>query len=142
MAADRIADGRGLIALVREITEDGLSLVRGEMRLARLEAGEAAREIGTRAALVATGAVLALLGGLSLVIGLVLLAGDQWLPTDRYWLAALIMAAISAAVAVVFARRGLARVTPAALEPDQTMTTLKEDVKWVQRRLTSGVTSS
>jgi len=40
---------------------------------------------------VAMGAVFLVLGTLSVMTGVVLLIGDQWLPADLYWLAALIM---------------------------------------------------
>ena len=42
-------------------------------------------------AFVAIGAVLALLGTLALFTGIVLLVGDQWLPADLYWVAALLV---------------------------------------------------
>jgi hypothetical protein len=92
--------------------------------------------------LVATGAVLALLGSLSLLAGIVLLIGDQWLPADLYWVAALIVLVIAGVVAAVFARRGAAQLSPERFAPDETATTLKEDMEWLKRRQTSGATSS
>ena len=90
-----------------------------------------------------TGAtVLLLLGGLALASGLVLLAGDQWLPRDRYWLAALMVMAIAGGIAAWFARLGLSRLSPKQLAPDQTVETLKEDKEWLKQQLTSGATSS
>ena len=40
-----------------------------------------------------------LIGGLSTVAGVVLLIGDQWLPADRYWIAALIIFLITGGLA-------------------------------------------
>ncbi len=80
----------------------------------------------------AVGAVLALLGTLALIAGLILLVGDQWL-RDRYWLAALIVTLVAGVVAAIFAKRGLALLSPHALVPDQTVATLKEDKEWLSQ---------
>jgi hypothetical protein len=128
--------------LFRDLAEDGVSLFREEVKLARVELSAAAHAIGMGTGLVATGAVLALLGALATLVGIALLIGDQWLPADRYWVAALILLVITAAVAVLFAKRGMALVSPRQLAPDQTATTLKEDKEWLKQRLTSGGTSN
>jgi hypothetical protein len=133
---------RTLGDLFRGLAEDGVTLFREEVKLARVELSAAAHAIGIGTGLVATGAVLALLGVLATLVGIALLIGDQWLPADRYWVAALILLTITAAVAVVFAKRGMALVSPRQLAPDQTATTLKEDKEWLKQRLTSGGTSN
>jgi hypothetical protein len=51
------------------------------------------------------------MGTLSLIAGVVLLAGDQWLPDDWYALAALIVAIIAGVAAWMLSRRGLAIIT-------------------------------
>ena len=88
-----------------------------------------------------SGSVFVLLGGLSLLTGLILLGADQWL-RDRYWLAALIVLAISGALALFFMSRGMALLSPKQLAPEQTVATLKEDTAWLKQQLTSGATSS
>ena len=82
------------------------------------------------------------LGVLSLFVGLVLLVGDQWLPADRYWLAALLIMVITGALAMWVAKRGLAFLSPSNLAPRETVTTLKEDKEWLKQRLTSDATSN
>ena len=133
---------RPLGALLRDLAEGGASLVRGEARLARAEVTEMVTTAGRGTALVAAGGVLALLGGLSALAGIVLLIGDQWLPADLYWVAALIVLVIAGGVAVWLARRGMSILSPSELAPTETMTTLKEDKEWLKQRLTSGATSS
>lgn len=136
-------DGRrSLGALFRELAEGSATLFRGEIQLARMELSSAAAAIGKGTALMALGGVLLLLGGLSLLAGLVLLVGDQWLPRDLYWVAALMVLVITGAIALWFAKRGLALLSPSELSPEETMTTLKEDKEWLKQRLTSGATSS
>src|SRR5690242_11237250 len=117
---------RSVGALLRDLAEGGAGLVRNEIRLARVETVEALNGIGRGSALVAASAVLAMLGGLAFLAGLILLIGDQWLPRDLYWLAALIVVLITGALAGWFAKKGLALLSPAELAPRETVTTIRE----------------
>ncbi|HEY4307154.1 MAG TPA: phage holin family protein [Gemmatimonadaceae bacterium] len=121
---------------------ESTTIVRDEFKLARIEIAELARGIGVGTALVATGAVLALLGTLAFLTGVVLLVGDQWLPADLYWVAALLVLAITGGLAVWLAKRGVSLLSPSELQPDETVTTLREDKQWLKQQLTSGATSS
>lgn len=140
MAVDRNDGRRGVGALLRDLAEGSATLVRNEVRLAKLELKGVVAGVGQGTAFVATGGVLALLGSLCLLTGIVLLFGDQWM-RDRYWLAALIVTAIASVIAYVFIRRGMAQLSPDKLAPDQTVASLKEDKEWLKQRLTSGATS-
>ena len=117
-------------ALLRELAEGSSSLIKQEVSLARLELTELLH-----------GIIMLLLGGLTLLTGLILLSGDQWL-RDRYWLAALIVFALAGGLAFWFMSRGRTLLSPRQLAPDQTVTTLKEDTAWLKQRLTSGAISS
>ena len=127
--------------LLRELAEGSSSLVRQEARLIRLELAYLLRNLTRGVVFVVVGGVLLLLGSLALLTGLILLGGDQWL-RDRYWLAALIIFALTAVLAFVFASRGKALLSPSQLAPDQTVATLEENTAWLKRQLTSGATSS
>jgi len=130
-------DGRrSLGGLLRDLADGSVALIREELRLAKIETTAAVHGIGTGTAFVAMGAVLALLGTLALVTGLVLLVGDQWLPADLYWLAALILLVITGGLAAWFAKRGMAQLTPSQLAPTETLTTLKEDKEWLKQQRT------
>src|SRR6478735_538144 len=133
---------RGIGVLLRDLAEGSADLVRGEVRLARMEVGAVAGAAGKGTAYVATGGVLIVLGGLSAFTGLVLLIGDQWLPRDLYWLGALFVALISGVIAAWLLMRGRNALSPSALAPHDTVATLKEDGEWLKRQLTSGRTSS
>jgi hypothetical protein len=141
MTTDGRNGSRGFAEIVRDLAEGGVTLVRDELRLARIEIGDVVAGIGRGTGLVATGAVLVLLGGIAFVAGIVLLVGDQWLPADRYWLAALIVMIVTGGLAAWLAKRGIALVSPSHLVPRETVTTLKEDEEWLKQRLTSGATS-
>ena len=142
MAVDHSNDGRrGLGALLRDLAEGSAELVRGEVRLARLELGGATTAAARGTVYSALGGVLLLLGTLAVFTGLILLIGDQWLPRDQYWLAALLIALIAGGVAAWLALRGRRALSPSALAPHETVATLKEDKEWLKQRLTSGATS-
>ena len=132
---------RSFAALFRDLAVASAELLRGELRIARMEAGDVGRRVARGTALVTLGAVLLLLGTLALATGVVLLAGDQWLPNDRYWLAALVILLITGGLTVWLGRRGMAQLHPSQLAPEQTIETLKEDKEWLKQRLTSGATS-
>ena len=133
---------RSLGELLRDLAHGSADLLRHEVRLARIELTAVASNVGRGTAFVALGGVLLLLGSLSLASGFVLLAGDQWLPRDRYWLAALVIMVITGAIAAWLVRRGVTQLSPAQLMPDQTVQTLREDKEWLKQQLTSGATSN
>ncbi|HEY4132630.1 MAG TPA: phage holin family protein [Gemmatimonadaceae bacterium] len=142
MQFDGGASRRGFGTLFRDLVEESVSLVRDEVHLAKLEVVKALHGIGLGTMLTATGAVFIVLGALALAIGIVLLIGDQWLPADRYWLAALIIMLVTGALAALLAKHGADLVSPESLAPRQTLSTLKEDKEWMKQRLTSDATLS
>jgi membrane protein len=85
--------------------------LRADVRAATREVGSAIRGVGSGTMLCAAGATFGLLGALSFLTGVILVAGDQWLPGDWYALAALVVAAVAGVVTWVFVRRGLAILT-------------------------------
>lgn len=141
MGFDRADGKRALGTLVRDLVEEGVSLVRSEAQLAKLEVSRAASAIGRGTVFMALGSVFALLGVLALVIGVILVIGDQWLPADRYWLAALIVVGVTALMAAILAQRGMARMKLTRLGPAETATSVKENARWVKQQLTSVGTS-
>ncbi len=140
MAVGPMNGSRSIGALLRELAEGSATIVRDEVRLARLEVGSLLRALGVGTGLVASGGVLLLVGGLALLTGVIMLAGDQWLG-DEYWLAALIVTVLLAALTWWLVAKGRSALTPQRLAPDQTVATLKEDKEWLKRQLTSGATS-
>lgn len=124
---------RGIGALLRDLADGGVILVRRELELARLELAAMARGAGIGGALVAFGGVMALLGVLALFTGVTLLPGDQWL-RDQYWLAALVVTLVAGGIAAWFVKQGLDLLSPANLRPVQTIETLREDAAWLKHQ--------
>jgi hypothetical protein len=120
----RPRDGRrGVGALLRELADESADLVRNEVRLARAEIASALDGVRDGTLRVAAGGVLVLLGALSVLAGIVLLIGDQWLPRDLYWVGALIVAAITGALAAWMAKRGMSLLSPPERAKNETPTT-------------------
>lgn len=142
MAVDTRDGRRSIGALLRDLAEGSATLVRDEVRLAKIEIGGVAAGIGKGTAWIVIATVLALLGTLCLITGIVLLIGDQWLPADLYWVAALVLLVVTGGIAAWFAKRGMALLSPSQLAPHETVTTLKEDKEWLKQQLRSGATSS
>ena len=99
---------RHAIAMARGWIEGTASHLRADVAIARREIGAAIRSVGAGSVLCALAATVGLLGALSVVTGVVLLIGDQWLPRDWYALGALLVAVMAGIAAWTFARRGLA----------------------------------
>lgn len=142
MSTDGQNGRRSVVTLLHDLVEESTTLVRDEFKLAKIEIGEMVAGIGKGTALVAIGAMLALLGTLALLTGIVLIIGDQWLPADLYWVAALLVLVITGGLAAWLAKRGMSLLSPSELAPKETVTTLREDKTWLKQQLTSGATSN
>jgi hypothetical protein len=99
---------RETITSARTWIEGSAAHLRADLATARREIGAAARSVGAGSVLCAVAATIGLLGALSLITGIVLVIGDQWLPSDWYALGALLVTGVTGIVAWTFARRGLA----------------------------------
>jgi uncharacterized membrane protein YqjE len=132
---------RRLTTLLRDLAEGGIELVKHEARLTSIELGTLVRRVGTASGLVAIGGVLVLVGALAVLTGIIMLFADQWVH-DRYWLAALIVFAMTATASLWLARHASAFLSTKELAPDETLATLKEDRTWLKRQLKSDATSS
>jgi hypothetical protein len=81
--------------------------LRADVAVAVREVGGALRGVGTGSFICAIAATVGFLGVLSLVTGVILVIGDQWLPHDWYAIAALIVALVAALATWRLMRRGM-----------------------------------
>jgi uncharacterized membrane protein YqjE len=140
MAVQRRGDGverRGpqteapLGSLIRELGQDGATLVRQEINLAKLEFKEAIGRITSGAAGTAIWAGLAFVGGLALTACLIMLIGMAL--DGAYWAGALIVGAVFVLLGGLMAWRSVKKIRETDIKPDQTISTLKEGRRWIGR---------
>jgi uncharacterized membrane protein YqjE len=120
--------------LVKQLSEQTSTLVRQEMELAKAELTERGKAAGVGAGLLGGAGLIALLAAGALTAFLILLLAE----TMDAWVAALIVAVIYGAGAAVLALSGRGRIRegmPPA--PEQTVESVKEDVRWAKTRATS-----
>lgn len=122
--------------LAKKLSQDVADLVRKEADLAKAETTEKVRRLAKGGGFLAAAAVLGLV-----VIGALAAAAILALATTLApWLAALIVAVATAAVAGVLALAGMKairRATPPA--PTETVESVKEDVSWIKTRAKNGL---
>jgi hypothetical protein len=126
--------GQPVGELVKQLSEQTSTLVRQEMELAKAELTERGKAAGKGAGLVGGGGLLGLLSAGALTAFLILLLAEAM----DAWLAALIVAVVYGAGAALLALRGRDQIRegmPPA--PEQTVESVKEDVRWAKTRATS-----
>jgi uncharacterized membrane protein YqjE len=116
--------------LLKRLSEETSTLVRQELTLARAELTEQGRRAGTGAGMLGGAGVAGLLtlGALTATVIGVLDTGMA------FWLAALIVTVVWAAIAGVLALQGRNKIKEATPPAPQTIETVKEDVRWAKTR--------
>jgi uncharacterized membrane protein YqjE len=116
--------------LLKRLSQDTSTLVKQEMALARAELTEQGKRAGMGAGMLGGAGVAGLLtlGALTAtVIGVLDTA-------MAFWLAALIVTVVWAAIAGVLALQGRTKLKEATPPAPQTVETVKEDVRWAKTR--------
>lgn len=121
----------GFTDLLRQLADETASLVRQEVNLARLEMKETASAFAKDAVRlgIATGLVAA--GALALTACLILVVGN--LLNGAYWAGALIVGAVLLLIGGLMARSAVKDMKRIELKPEETIETLGEDKRWLQR---------
>jgi|SRR5690348_14617951 len=124
-------DERSIGDLFSELATETSTLIRQEVALAQTEMTAKATKAGKNAGSLVLG------GALGYAAFLVLLAAavavlSYWMPV---WLAALIVAIVVGAIGSFMITAGLAKLRNMELAPRETVTTLKEDAKWLKKQV-------
>jgi uncharacterized membrane protein YqjE len=116
--------------LLKRLSQDTSTLVRQEMALARAELTEQGKRAGAGAGMLGGAGVAGVLtlGALTATVIGVLDTGMA------FWLAALIVTVVWAAIAGVLALQGRSKIKEATPPAPQTVETVKEDVRWAKNR--------
>jgi uncharacterized membrane protein YqjE len=121
--------------LLKRLSQETSTLVRQELELAKAEATEKGKQAGKGAGMLGGAGVAGLLA-LGTLSATVVLALNHAMAD---WLAALIVTAVWGAIAGVLALRGRDQLKDAGPPvPEQTVQTVKEDVRWAKTRTRSG----
>jgi uncharacterized membrane protein YqjE len=121
--------------LLKRLSHETSDLVRQELELAKAEATEKGKQAGKGAGMLGGAGIAALLA-LGTLTATIVLALNHAMAD---WLAALIVTAIWGAIAGVLALRGRDELKDAGPPvPEQTVQTVKEDVRWAKTRTRSG----
>jgi uncharacterized membrane protein YqjE len=116
--------------LLQGIVGNVQNIIRSEVRLAKTEMTEEATSAGKAAGVLAGGMVLAMYAvGILLLSAVYALRGP--LPD---WGAALVVGLVVAAIAGVMVKLGFDRIKNVNPKPEQTIESVKEDVKWVKQQ--------
>jgi uncharacterized membrane protein YqjE len=116
--------------LLKQLSQDTSTLVKQEMALARAELTEQGKRAGTGAGMLGGAGVAGLLTLGALTATLIGVLDTAM----AFWLAALIVTLVWAAVAGVLALQGRNKIKEATPPAPQTVETVKEDVRWAKTR--------
>jgi uncharacterized membrane protein YqjE len=116
--------------LLKQLSEETSTLVKQELALARAELQEQGKRAGLGAGMLGGAGVAGLLTLGALTATLIGVLDTAM----SFWLAALIVTVIWAAVAGVLALQGRNKIQQATPPAPQTVETVKEDVQWAKTR--------
>jgi hypothetical protein len=121
-----------LAQLVRGLMDDARVLMQQELALAKYELYEEARKTKTAVASLGAGIGIAAIGGLLLIIMLVHLLREltEW----PLWTCYGIVGGICAIAGVALLYRGKQQISQIDIVPQQTVETMKENVRWFKRK--------
>lgn len=122
---------RSLGELFAELSRETTTLVRQEITLAKTEMTQKATRAGKDVGFLAVGGAIAYAGLLTFIAACVLALN---LIVHPWWLSALIIAIIVAAIGYAMVRKGLDNLREGNLAPTQTLETLKQDAQWAKEQ--------
>lgn len=114
---------RSLGELLKDLTQEIVTLFRQEFTLAKAEMSQKAVSIGKNVGLLAAGALIGYAGALAIIAALVLLLSQAGLP---FWASALIVGGVVVVIGGVLVMKGLTALRNEDLVPRQTLQTLQE----------------
>lgn len=116
--------------LFRELAQDTSILVRKEVELARAEMRSNMQSLAKDVGMIAAGGGVLLVAALVFTAFLVAAIGDAL--GNEYWLGALIVGAVYAAIGGFLIARGRTGLSNGDLKPEQTLESLQADKRWAQ----------
>jgi hypothetical protein len=118
--------------LFAELSREMTTLVRQEVRLAGTEVSQQVAGVGRHVGMLAAGGLIAYAGFLALIAAIVMLLAN----VIAWWLSALLVGLVVAAIGYFMVRRGMDALKQMDLMPRQTVATIKEDIAWAKDQTT------
>lgn len=125
------ANDRSLGELFAELAKETGTLVRQEVALAKTEMTQKAAEVGKNIGFLAVGGAIVYAGLLGILAAIVIGLATLGLP---WWLSALLVGIVVAAIGYFLVQKGLSALKQASLAPQKTIDSLKEDADWVKEK--------
>jgi len=122
---------RSLGELFSQLANDTTTLVRQEVRLAKVELGQKATQAGKQIGLIALGGAVTYAGFLAILAALIALLAEYM----SVWLSALIVGVVVAGIGYFLSRREIVALKQLDVTPKATVATLKEDQEWAKGQL-------
>jgi hypothetical protein len=131
IAMQQSKEDRSLGDLFSELSRETSTLIRQEVALAKSEMTDKATTVGKNVGFLAVGGAVAYAGFLVLLGALVIILA-LFLP---WWLSALIVGFVVAAVGYALVQKGLSTLKQVDMAPRETIESLKEDKEWAKRQI-------
>lgn len=125
-------DDRSLGELFGDLARETSTLVRQELRLAGTEVGQRATAVGKDIGVLVGGVVFISAAFLVLIAAIILGLGELGLD---WWLAALIVALVLAALGAALVGRAVSAIKRADIMPRHAIDTIREDQEWVKEQV-------
>jgi hypothetical protein len=122
---------RSIGELFSQLANDTTTLVRQEVRLAKVELGQKATQAGKQIGLIALGGAVTYAGFLAIIAALIALLAQYM----SVWLSALIVGVVVAGIGYFLSRREIVALKQLDMTPKATVATLKEDQEWAKGQL-------
>ena len=119
---------RSITELITRLSRETVTLVRKEVQLAKAEMSQKASRVGKNVGFLVVGGVVAYTGLLALVAAVILVLGL----VIPYWLSAVIVGLVIAAIGAILVVKGLNTLRQEDPTPQETVETLQEDKEWLR----------
>lgn len=122
---------RSIGELFSQLANDTTTLVRQEVRLAKVELGQKAAQVGKEIGLIALGGAVTYAGFLAVIAALIALMAQY----IALWLSALIVGVVVVGIGYFLSRREIVALKQLDMTPKATLATFKEDKEWVKGQM-------
>ncbi len=131
---------RSLASLLKELRDEGTTLIREELTLAKTEISDKVSRVGRNVAYLATGGLVAFAGLIVLLlaavaglrVGLIALDLD---PSTANWLAPLIVGVVVIAIGYAMLQKAISTLKEEPAMPERTAKTVQDDKNWIKEKV-------